>query len=332
MHLHQVIPKNSILADPFVVHGLGVIPLISDAAPDLPELDLLEHALDGGTLKITEVSEGGSVPFLRAENSGSKPVLILDGEELTGGKQNRIVNTTIIISAETGIKIPVSCVEARRWDYRRDDFEAGQALFRAKSRAVQKAGVAMSLRSEGSFRSDQGEVWREVDESLSELRVHSPTANFREGREQVSHRIEEFVERIRPVENQVGAVFFSPAGVLGAEMLGTWGLFAASLGKIIRSFAFEVLSVAGFETVDPEPARNWWAKVLEASLSQHPSPGAGEDLRIDAGDLIGSGLLWNGTLVHFSCFPGEAARPSRETNSRRASAGERRTRLRNRPS
>jgi hypothetical protein len=113
MTLHQVIPKNSILGDPFAVYGLGIIRLISETALDLPELDLLEQALDGGTLKITEVSEGGAVPFLRAENNGSKPVLILDGEELTGGKQNRIVNTTIIFSAETSMKIPVSCVEAR---------------------------------------------------------------------------------------------------------------------------------------------------------------------------------------------------------------------------
>jgi hypothetical protein len=330
MHLHEVISKNLILGDPFTVHGLGIIPLLGDTALDLPPIDLLERALDGGTLKITEVSEGGSVPFLRAENNGSKPVLILDGEELTGGKQNRIVNTTIIIAAETSIKIPVSCVEAGRWNRRREDFASGEALFRAKSRAVQKAGVTMSLRMEGNFRSDQGQVWREVDESLSELRVHSPTSNFTEGREQVSHRIEEFVDRIRPVDRQVGAVFFSPAGVLGAELLGTRDLFAASLAKIVRSFAFEVLSVPGFETVQPEPVKNWWEKVLEASLAGHPSPGAGEDVRIDARDLIGSGLLWNNTLIHFSCFPGEEARPSRETNSRRASVGERRNRQRNR--
>jgi|WetSurMetagenome_2_1015567.scaffolds.fasta_scaffold09912_7 hypothetical protein len=120
------------------------------------------------------------------------------------------------------------------------------------------------------------QVWREVDESLSEFRVHSPTANFTEGREKVSHRIEEFVDRIRPVEKQIGAVFFSPAGVLGAEVLGTLDLFAASLAKIVRSFAFEVLSIPGFETVPPEPVKNWWEKVLEASLSVHPPPGAEE--------------------------------------------------------
>ena len=178
MHLHEVISKNLILGDPFTVHGLGIIPLLGDTALDLPPIDLLERALDGGTLKITEVSEGGSVPFLRAENNGSKPVLILDGEELTGGKQNRIVNTTIIIAAETSIKIPVSCVEAGRWNRRREDFASGEALFRAKSRAVQKAGVAMSIRMEGNFRSDQGQVWREVDESLSELRVQFSYLQF----------------------------------------------------------------------------------------------------------------------------------------------------------
>jgi hypothetical protein len=53
------------LGDPFAVHGLGIVPLLGDDALHLPAMDLLEHALDG--------------------------------EELVGGKQNRIVNTSIII-------------------------------------------------------------------------------------------------------------------------------------------------------------------------------------------------------------------------------------------
>jgi len=330
MQLQQIVPKDLLRGDPFAVHGLGIIPLKSESAADLPELDLLEQALVHGTLQITEVSEGGAVPFLRAENSGTKPVLILDGEELVGGKQNRIVNTTLIIAAETSVTIPVSCVEARRWHYQRADFASGRAMFPVRSRAVQKAGVAMSLRAEGSFRSDQGAVWREVDESLHRLQVDSPTASFAEGRETVSHQIEEFVDRIRPLEHQVGAVFFGPTGMLGAELLGNSDLFARSLGKIIRSFAFEVLSVPDLEAIDPEPARTWWARLLDASFSRHPSPGAGEDLRIEAGALIGSGLIWNDTLVHLSCFPGDEPTPSRQPNFRRASASDRRNRLGNR--
>ena len=43
---------------------------------------------------ITEVSEGGSVPELRVVNKGDARILVLDGEELRGAKQNRVLNTT----------------------------------------------------------------------------------------------------------------------------------------------------------------------------------------------------------------------------------------------
>jgi hypothetical protein len=55
MNLHEIVSSNFILGDPFAVHGLGVIPLIGDDTPDLPPIDLLEQALNDGTLKVTEV-------------------------------------------------------------------------------------------------------------------------------------------------------------------------------------------------------------------------------------------------------------------------------------
>ena len=48
-------------------------------------------------------------------NRGPKPTLIIDGEELVGAKQNRVVNLTILVAAESELIIPVSCVEAGRW-------------------------------------------------------------------------------------------------------------------------------------------------------------------------------------------------------------------------
>ena len=45
-------------------------------------------------------------------------VLFLEGEELVGAKQNRILNTSVLIAAHTKSKIPVSCVEAGRWGYK----------------------------------------------------------------------------------------------------------------------------------------------------------------------------------------------------------------------
>jgi len=68
------------------------------------------------------VFEAGSVPELLVKNLAPSPVLILDGEELIGAKQNRIVNLTILVAAGQTLRIPVSCVEAGRRVHRSREF------------------------------------------------------------------------------------------------------------------------------------------------------------------------------------------------------------------
>ena len=53
------------------------------------------------------MSEAGSVPYLQAVNKGPWPVLIFDGEELVGAKQNRITNATILVGVGKTV-LPVS--------------------------------------------------------------------------------------------------------------------------------------------------------------------------------------------------------------------------------
>ena len=196
-------------------------------------------------------------------------------------------------------------------------------MFRARSRAVQKATVTYDVRESGSFRSDQHAVWDEVSETLGELGVHSSTSDFGEGRERVAHRLEEFVEAIRPAENQIGAIFLNAQGILGLEMIGTPVLFSKVCDKVTRSFAFESLGAPDINGASTEAAKQWWHTVLQAGFTKHDSPGAGEDIRVGTEELIGSGLIWNQILMHFSCFPN-----MRRQSQRRASAGQRRRSLR----
>lgn len=329
MNIGDILKDRLRLNEPVCIQGLGIIPLVANEEITVPKMDLLEEALRQGTVRITETSESGEVPFLKLENTGEQPLLILEGEELVGGKQNRIVNTSIVILGGIAIKIPVSCMEAGRWTSRREDFASGEAVFPAKSRARQKESVSYSLLREGTFRGDQGRVWDEVSLSLHQMSAASPTADFRAARLKATHRIEAFVEAFHPAAGQVGAIFISKNGILGLELLATAELFGRCAKKIIRSFAFEVLADDDLTSIPSEAATAWWAKVREGTLARRSSPGAGEDLRTEAGNLIGSGLLWEGALVHFSCFSGEdAGRHSSELASRRASAGERRRRMR----
>jgi hypothetical protein len=108
MQLHSILPKGLVFGDFIFSHGLGMVPLLAEADPDLPAIDLLHEALGRGGVNTTEISDRGEVSRLVVENGGDRPVLILEGEELVGGRQNRIVNTTIMIPAGESVEIPVS--------------------------------------------------------------------------------------------------------------------------------------------------------------------------------------------------------------------------------
>jgi hypothetical protein len=83
-----------------VVYGVSVGDLGWSAHSSPPNLDdpgwlTLEEA--GARARVTEVSEAGSVPFLQVANGADRPLLLLDGEELIAAKQNRILNTTVLV-------------------------------------------------------------------------------------------------------------------------------------------------------------------------------------------------------------------------------------------
>src|SRR5690349_9572930 len=168
----------TILTGEPVTHGaLAVIPLL---APNLDDPGWLTLQEAGDRARVTEVSEAGSVPFLRMANGADRPLLLLDGEELIGAKQNRILNTTVLVAAHTEVIIPVSCVEQGRWGYRGRQFHPGDASLYASLRARKAAHVNQSLRAGRGHRADQSEVWAHLADRASRLRVVSATGAMRD--------------------------------------------------------------------------------------------------------------------------------------------------------
>lgn len=109
------------VGNPICHESLTVFPLFAEPNGQVEYL-LSDEAIQAGSVTVQEVSEGGSVPDLLVENTGTIRVLFLEGEELVGAKQNRILNTSVLLPAKSKIKIPVSCVERGRWAYKSRHF------------------------------------------------------------------------------------------------------------------------------------------------------------------------------------------------------------------
>jgi hypothetical protein len=118
--------------------NLSVLGLSAAGDPD-PDYLTLDEALAERSVHVVEVSEAGQIPELKIVNEGELPVLLLDGEELLGARQNRVINLTMLAPAHQTRVVPVSCVESGRWHHVSRGFAAAPRAQFAEGRAAKNA-------------------------------------------------------------------------------------------------------------------------------------------------------------------------------------------------
>src|SRR5262249_32188686 len=191
------------VGDPIRHQALAVFPLFS-AADGAVDYLLSDEAIQAGSVTVQEVNEGGSVPNLLVTNQGDSRVLFLEGEELRGAKQNRVLNTSVLVAAHTTTPIPVSCVEQGRWRYRTKHFVSGGSHSSSKLRHILKKSSYESMKAGFGYASDQGEVWEEVRRQMDSLGSSSDTAAMSDTYATYQGRLTEFRERLKYVEGASG--------------------------------------------------------------------------------------------------------------------------------
>ena len=134
------------LARKQVCRNLTVFPILAPEGEG-PDYLTLARAIEEDLVRVTEVDRDGHVPELKLVNDAPVMVLVVEGEELVGAKQNRIVNVTFLVPEKAEITIPVSCVEQGRWSYRSEAFAAGKNFMHASLRRRHQEGVRSSVRA-----------------------------------------------------------------------------------------------------------------------------------------------------------------------------------------
>jgi hypothetical protein len=286
-------------------NAVAFVPLI---APNVGKFqyDTLGDCLANGTLQITEVSAAGSVPELLVVNRGKTPVLLIDGEELAGAKQNRVLNTSILLKAFSETKVPVSCSEAGRWSYASKTFAESGNVMDYTSRSRKTRSVQCSLESSGAYHSDQGEVW----ESIAELQAHACCSSSTSAMSDVFKAREEELTKceklFKPVRNQVGLVAFIGGAAAGLDLFSLSAAYGKLHRKLLRSYALQALfdskeTSSSADAIAAE-ARKFLRRITTAKKQQFPSVGLGTDLRFKGRNLVGTALVHESELVHGTFF------------------------------
>jgi len=266
----------------------------------------LDDAFEAKLCRVGEISASGSVAELKFLNDGRDPVFLLDGEELVGAKQNRVLNLSILAPASSEIEIPVSCVEQGRWRYRSREFKSSPRAHYARGRAKKARSVSLAMKQTGSRRSDQREVWEGLSRKAEAMQVASDTEAMSDIYDKEAATIDDFVGALPSRPGQVGALFLIGGEIAGMDVFDHPSVLEKLLPKLVRSYALDAIEVGQKATADaPTELAEWFIeKVAHSEISELPAVGLGVDQRLDAEGLSGGALVVDSQVVHMAAFPG----------------------------
>lgn len=291
------------LGDMQVHDNMAVIPLFLDSNGG-PSYITLKEALDMGTFTVTEVSKGGSVPELKAINKGNIPVILLDGEELAGAKQNRVLNTTVLVAANSEIIIPVSCTEHGRWSYNSSEFRDSDLIMAYNIKRKKARSVMRNVRESGRYASDQKEVWDDIQAMSGNAKVHSSTGAMKDVFESREKDLDDYINAITLMPAQKGIMVMINGALMGFDVLSSDTAYAKLHQKLLKSCAIEALLDRKKKTIVPIPAiaKGFLQDIITCDETKHKSVGLGYDYRFEGKEKVGTALVHEDNVIHMAFF------------------------------
>ena len=287
--------------------SLTIFPIIDPNGGDLP-FTLMAEALEQGSLTVEEVGSG-SVPELAVETSGDTFVLILDGEQLIGAKQNRMTNRSILLAAHTKTRIPVSCMEHGRWHFEsrsfRHQFHHSPSAVRRHARRAEATYAAMDMEvAPQALANAQGDVWAEITDVSARMGLRSDTGAMDHLYNERMVDLEEWSKSFPWMDDQIGILAFLGETPLGTDVIGGYKLYASLHKRLVGGYIMDAFASRRKEKVeiDQESGDRFLERIAAATRTDAPTVGEGT-YRVLSGDVMGAELEYDSRLVHLSAFP-----------------------------
>jgi hypothetical protein len=278
------------LLDPITHGDLTIFPVVSAKTHETGGFLTLDEGIRSGEVVVTEAGNlhsamqrrpvpqnyrSAQVNSLVLVNNSQRPLILLAGEIVTGGKQDRVVAKDRIVPAESDpVDLGVFCVEPHRWVETSSKFDTHASVM-----------AQPSVRKKAMAEKDQQQVWAEVNNAKSNMsanvRAASPpvaaghvsagggsgsalylrqlddTSSYAKARENtaVQKQVESITEPmqksyeslIKQLRNQnaVGVVVAVKGRIVWADLFASTALLDKYWPKLLQSYAAEALTTTG---------------------------------------------------------------------------------------
>jgi hypothetical protein len=231
-------------------------------------------------------------------------IFLMAGEQLVGCKQNRVLNSSIMVPPKAEMPLPVTCVERGRWGYSSRAFSSAGTSSYYGLRAMMSGHAHKSYRSSGMPTSDQREVWNEVSRKLDATRSPSRSDAMQDAYRKYSAKVKELEEKLPAPADCNAAVFVVAGVVVGSDFFDKKETLQKLWPKLIRSCSLDALEQPSqnLTSTSADYIATWLERSAKATQEPFPSPGLGQDVRIEGEDTLGASLVLDDHPIHMELF------------------------------
>jgi hypothetical protein len=315
------------MLQPVIYENLSIFPVVSTTSADTSWFLTLDEGLVSGEVQVREqgsdgmvrnrdgvirpaYSTGASVNQLVLVNRSKRPLLLLAGELVSGGKQDRIIGKDRLVPAGSDpLPLDVFCVEHGRWSSGANFTDA-------------KTIVHPSVREQATFEKDQTRVWSAVragttaekaksgsgqgisaapplaaERIARTIREDAPTESYDKiyKSRSVTGSVDTYVEEVErrfaketsglKGERVVGVVVAYGGEVAWSDIFASDDLFELYWKKLLRSYVVEALARPGYREVASRDNAGEFLRRLNGRIHEETEPGVYRWREINEGRL-----------------------------------------------
>lgn len=278
------------LGDAHSFRALTLIPLFPAEAPEFDYIGLDEAVARG--LGITELGRDGVVEALWVDNPLDENVLLYEGEELAGAKQNRILDKITLVHARIPAKVPVKCVERGRWSHRSEQLEPAPRVAYPSLRRAKRDG--------------QGAVWANISAKQARLSVASPTDASEQMYLSRSMSLDEYERALPRVDGQSGVIVGIGGALVCLDFVSRSDVFAGLYQKLLRSYALDAIESRSHRPLSSAAVGRFLGE-LELVLVDIEPGGGPDEYRVFDNYAVGYELILGTETISLTASPARAA-------------------------
>jgi len=163
------------------------------------------------------------------------------------------------------------------------------------------------MKDTGSHRSDQGEVWQEVQKKQAAFGIGSATSAMSDTYDNLADKMKDYRDQLKYPEGAVGVAVALGSNVVSVDLFDKPVTCQKAWDRLLSGLILDALEVKAEDPAEPEAVEQLLQESVAATWQEAQTVGDGKEYRTEFNGSHGSALVLDEAVVHMNVLTAPVA-------------------------